>query len=105
VSNLVEVNEKNFKSEVLEAEGPVLVDFGAVWCGPCKMLDPLVEEMAEDWGESVKVVKLDIDVNVAMSFQVMSVPTLMLFKDGEPVERMTGFKPKNKILEKLNPHL
>ncbi|MBT3669584.1 MAG: thioredoxin [Chloroflexi bacterium] len=107
MSNLVEVNEKNFKSEVLEAEGPVLVDFGAVWCGPCKMLDPLVEEMAEDWGESVKVVKLDIDnnVNVAMSFQVMSVPTLMLFKDGEPVERMTGFKPKNKILEKLNPHL
>ena len=61
MSNLVEVNEKNFKSEVLEAEGPVLVDFGAVWCGPCKMLDPLVEEMAEDWGESVKVVKLDFD--------------------------------------------
>ncbi len=107
MSNLVEVNEENFKSEVLEADGPVLVDFGAVWCGPCKMLDPLVEEMAADWGDSVKVVKLDIDnnVNVAMSYQVMSVPTLMLFKNGEPVERMTGYKPKNKILDKFNPHL
>lgn len=107
MSNLVEVNEDNFKSEVLEADGPVLVDFGAVWCGPCKMLDPLVEEMANEWGDSVKVVKLDIDnnVSVAMTYQVMSVPTLMLFKDGEPVERLTGYKPKNKILDKLNPHL
>ena len=107
MSNLFEVNEESFQAEVLDESRPVLVDFGAVWCGPCKMLDPLVEEMANEWGESVKVVKIDVDHNptIAMNYQVMGVPTLMLFKSGEAVERMTGYKPKAKILDKLTPHL
>lgn len=107
MSNVIEVNEENFEAEVIKSETPVLVDFGAVWCGPCKMLDPIVDELAEDWNDDVKVVKVDVDHNpgVAMNYQVMGVPTLMLFLDGEIKERLTGYKPKAKILEKLNPHL
>ncbi len=107
MSNLTEITEDTFENEVLQAGTPVLVDFGAVWCGPCKMLDPVVEELAGDWGEQVKVVKLDVDhsPNVAMQFSVMGVPTLMLFIDGEAKERLTGYMPKNKILKKLEPHL
>jgi len=107
MNNVIEVNEDTFQSEVTEANQPVLVDFGAVWCGPCKMLDPIVEEIAGDWLDKVKVVHIDVDhsPNTAMQFQVMGVPTLMLFVEGEPVERMTGYMPKKKILSKLEPHL
>ncbi|MEK6222468.1 MAG: thioredoxin [Chloroflexota bacterium] len=105
--NITEVTEDNFDDEVIKSTGPVLVDFGAVWCGPCKMLDPIVDELADDWGTDVKVVKVDVDSSpsVAMSYQVMGVPTLMLFNDGEIKERLTGFRPKQKILDKLTPHL
>jgi thioredoxin 1 len=107
MSNLLEINDDEFQTEVLESEGLVLVDFGAVWCSPCKMLDPVVEELAGEWGDSVKVVKLDVDnnPNIAMNYQVMGVPTLMLFKGGAVLERLTGFMPKPKILGKLNPHI
>jgi thioredoxin 1 len=107
MSNIIEVDELNFEDEVLSAQGPVLVDFGAVWCGPCKMLDPIIEELAGDWEDAVKVVKLDIDQNpsVPMNYGIMGVPTLMLFKDGEPLERLVGYMPKDKILDKLTPHL
>jgi len=107
MSKTIEINEDNFQSEVLESEKPVLVDFGAVWCGPCKMLDPIVDELAEEWSDKVKVVKLDVDhnPNIAMNYQVMGVPTLMLFQDGEIKERLTGYRPKKKILDKLSPHL
>jgi thioredoxin 1 len=92
---------------VVNSKVPVLVDFSAVWCGPCKMLEPIIHELANDWGDSVKVVKLDIDQNpsVPMQFGVMGVPTLMLFKNGEPQERLVGYMPKDKILGKLDPHL
>jgi thioredoxin 1 len=98
-----QVNESDFQSEVIEADRPVLVDFGAVWCGPCKMLDPVVEELAEDWGEKVKVVKIDVDhnPNLAMQYQVMGVPTLILFKDGQPQERLSGFRPKKHLQGKF----
>lgn len=107
MSNILELNDDTFDNEVLNAKTPVLVDFSAVWCGPCKMLDPIVAQLAEDWGEDVKVVKLDIDhnPNVTMKYHVMGVPTLILFKSGEIEERITGFMPKDKILRILNPYL
>ena len=83
-----------------------MVDFTAVWCGPCKMLDPVVKELAEDWQEKVKVVKLDVDdnPNLAMQYQVMGVPTLMLFLNGQPSQRITGYQPKDRIVKKFSPH-
>jgi thioredoxin 1 len=107
MANIPEITDETFDREVLESSGPVLVDFGAVWCGPCKMLDPLVEELAAEWQDNVKVVKLDIDQNplVPMQYMIMGVPTLILFKDGEPMERMTGYQPKHKIVSKFEAHL
>jgi thioredoxin 1 len=107
MANIPEINEDNFQNEVLDAAGPVLVDFSAVWCGPCKMLDPIVEELATDWTGKVKVVKLDVDhaPGIAMQYQVLGVPTLMLFIGGETQERITGFQPKDRIQSKLVPHL
>lgn len=104
---ILEINEEQFQTEVLESAGPVLVDFGAVWCHPCKMLDPLVHELAAEWGARVKVVKLDVDHNpaVAMTYQVMSVPTLMLFKGGQVQERLVGYKAKDQIAGKFAPYL
>jgi thioredoxin 1 len=101
------VDDASFESEVLQAGGAVLVDFGAEWCHPCKQLDPIVDEIAEELAGKLKVAKLDIDQNVdsTMKWGVMGVPTLILFVDGEPVERLTGFVPKTRILEKLSPHL
>ena len=101
------VSDDTFLTEVLEANQPVLVDFGAEWCHPCKQMDPIVEELAEEWDGRVKVYKLDIDTNLntTMSLGIMGVPTLILFIDGEPVERLTGFIPKNRIIDKLSPYL
>lgn len=103
----VHVNEENFQSEVLASPQPVVVDFTAAWCGPCKLLDPVVKQLAQEWGEKVKVVKLDVDSNpnLAMQYQVMGVPTLILFVNGEPTQRLTGYQPKDRILAKFSPHL
>ena len=107
MSELQYVNEDDFQAEVLESSQPVLVDFTAVWCGPCKMLEPVVVELASEWAGKVKVVKLDVDhnANIAMQYQVMGVPTLMLFNQGEIKERLTGYKPKKQIVSKLSPHI
>ena len=101
------VSEGSFASEVLESSQPVLVDFTAVWCGPCKMLDPVVKQLAQEWGGKVKVVKLDVDnnPNLAMNYQVMGVPTLMMFVDGSPVQRVTGYQPKDRLAKKFAPHI
>jgi thioredoxin 1 len=98
------ISEDTFQKEVLEASQPVVVDFTAVWCSPCKMLDPVVKELAAEWEGKVKVVKLDVDnnANIAMQYQVMGVPTLMLFVNGEPKERLTGYQPKKKIEKKFS---
>ena len=98
MSEIQHVNEDNFQNEVLNAGQPVLVDFTAVWCGPCKMLEPVVIELAGEWQGKVKVVKLDVDhnPNIAMQYQVMGVPTLMLFNQGQVKERLTGYQPKKK---------
>lgn len=107
MANIPEIDEGTFEKEVLKAPDPVLVDFSAVWCSPCKMLDPIVEELASEWNGKVKVVKLDVDTSpgIAMQYQVLGVPTLMLFVDGESRERITGFQPKDRIVSKLSPYL
>ena len=107
MSEITEVNTDNFQNEVLESDTPVVVDFSAVWCGPCRMLDPIVEELAEEWGERVKVVKLDIDHNpdIAMQYHVMGVPTLIVFRDGEMKDRIVGYQPKDRIAQKFSAHL
>jgi thioredoxin 1 len=101
------VTDTNFDSEVLRSDLPVLVDFGAAWCHPCKQLDPIVEELAEEWRGRVKVATLDIDSNVqtTVKYGVMGVPTLILFIQGQPKERLSGFQPKARIIERLTPHL
>jgi thioredoxin 1 len=106
MSELAYVSEGNFENEVLQSEQPVLVDFTAVWCGPCKMLSPIVEELSGEWSGKIKVVKLDVDDNpsLAMDYQVMGVPTLLLFKGGKPAHRMTGYKPKDKVIKEFEPH-
>jgi thioredoxin 1 len=107
MTNVLEVTEENFQDEVLSAQIPVLVDFSAVWCGPCKMLEPIVEQIAQDWAEQLKVVRLDVDNSpqLAVEYQVMGVPTLMLFVNGETKERLTGYQPKDRITDKLRTHL
>jgi thioredoxin 1 len=104
---LPELTDETFADELAGSELPVLVDFGAEWCHPCKQLDPIVEELASEWEGKVRVFHLDIDDNAdsTMQYGVMGVPTLILFKNGEQAERMTGFAPRDKIVEKLTPHL
>ena len=100
------LSEDIFQKEVLESKEPVLVDFTAVWCNPCKSLEPIVKEFAQEWAGKVKVYKLDVDdhPNVAMIYNVMGVPTLMLFKGGQPVERVTGYQTKDRLEKKFKPH-
>ena len=101
------VTEQDFQQEVIGAELPVLVDFTAEWCPPCKMIAPIVHQLAEEWNGKVKVVKLDTDQNpnLMMQYGVMGIPTLILFKSGQPAERMTGYQPKEKLVAKVIPHV
>ena len=107
MATMYQFSDSTFTEEVLASDKPVLVDFTAEWCGPCHMLAPVVERLNEEWNGSVKVGQLDIDLNVdtTMQYGVMGVPTLILFKNGQPAERLMGFMPKERILAKLNPHL
>lgn len=101
------VTESDFQNEVLNADKPVLVDFTAVWCQPCRMIEPIVKQLAKDWDGKVKVVKLDADENpnIMMQYGVMGIPTLILFKGGEVRERVTGYQPKDKLVTKINPYI
>jgi thioredoxin 1 len=105
--SVTEVTDNNFQAEVLESEVPVLVDFWAPWCGPCRMVAPVVEEIAEEHGEALKVVKLNIDENqqTAMEFNVMSIPTLIVFRGGQPAKTVVGAYPKRKLVAELEPAL
>lgn len=103
----INVSAAEWQREVLDSTTPVLVDFWAAWCGPCKMVAPIVAELAEEFDGRMRVVKLDADANPELLTQygVMGLPTLMLFRNGEVIERMPGFNPKPKILNKLAAHL
>ncbi|HEY8765122.1 MAG TPA: thioredoxin [Solirubrobacteraceae bacterium] len=102
-----EVTDNNFQAEVIESDTPVLVDFWAPWCGPCRMVAPVVEEIAKERGDDLKVVKLNIDENqqTAMQFNVMSIPTLILFRHGQPAKTVIGAYPKKRLEAELEPAL
>ena len=101
----IEMTDQNFKDEI--SSGLVLVDFWAPWCGPCRIVGPVIEELSEDFAGKVKIGKVNVDdsPNTAGQFRVMSIPTMILFKDGEPVEQMVGAKPKREFETLLNKHL
>jgi thioredoxin 1 len=103
----VEVLDSNFENEVVKSDVPVLVDFWAEWCGPCKMVAPVVEELAKEYDGKYKFAKLDVDSNpqTAMKFGIRSIPTLLLFKNGQVVDQIVGAVPKRHLVEKLEKHL
>ena len=100
----LEITDSNFNEEVLNADLPVLVDFWAEWCGPCKMVSPIVEELSEEYTEKIKVTKLDVDSNpqTAASFGIRGIPTLLMFKDGAAVDQIVGAVPKTTLKERLD---
>ncbi|HLF18309.1 MAG TPA: thioredoxin [Candidatus Omnitrophota bacterium] len=105
--SVLEVNEKNFEAEVLKSPKPVLVDFWAEWCGPCRMIAPVVEEISKDLAGKLKVAKINVDdeQELAARFSIMSIPTLIIFKAGKPVEMLIGAMSKEQMLEKIKPQL
>jgi thioredoxin 1 len=107
VAKPIEVTDETFETVVLQAELPTVVDFWAVWCGPCKMIAPILEQIAQEHDGQLQVTKVDVDHNSesAMKYGVMSIPTLILFKRGQAVERLVGFMPKEKLWAKIKPHL
>ncbi|MFR9805850.1 thioredoxin [Pseudonocardia sp. RS010] len=106
-NNTVDVTDATFEQDVLKSDKTVLVDFWATWCGPCKMVAPVLDEIAGEHKDNLTVAKLDIDANgkTAQQYQVMSIPTMILFKDGRPVKTIVGAKPKAALLSDLSDYL
>lgn len=100
----MEVNDRNFKVEVLDSETPVLVDFWAAWCGPCRMVAPIVEDLATEYEGRLKVTKLNVDENhnTAQTYGIMSIPTLLIFKGGKPAQRLVGAMPKAEFKRQID---
>ncbi len=103
MANAIEINEENFEEVVLKSDKPVLVDFWAAWCGPCRMVGPVVEEIAGEFAETAVVGKVDVDNNQALSIKygIRSIPALLYFKNGEVVDNVVGAVPKNTLVNKL----
>ena len=106
-AGITNVSDLNFDEEVKSSDQPVLVDFWAEWCGPCKMIAPTLEEIGKDYAGKLKIVKLNVDdaPETARRFEVMSIPTLILFKDGEPSLRIIGAKGKGQLVQEIDPFL
>jgi thioredoxin 1 len=107
METFLHVDETNFEKEVLKSDLPVVLEFGAVWCQPCKQLEPVLAKLGQEWAGKVRLVKVDVDesVDLTMRFQVMGVPTVILFTQGKPAARFTGYLPREKVLEKLGSFL
>jgi thioredoxin 1 len=103
MSELMEFTDSNFETEVLEADKPCLVDFWAEWCGPCRMVGPIVEEIAKEYGERLKVGKLNVDDNsqTAIKYGIMSIPSLLFFNGGQVVDQIIGAVPKKQLIQKI----
>lgn len=104
---VIEVRDNNFEQEVLKSDVPTVVDFWAVWCGPCKMLAPVIDEVSEELAGKAKFVKVNVDENpvVSSQFRIASIPTVMIFKDGKAVDTLVGFRPKDAIKASIEKHL
>lgn len=101
------IHNSNFETQVLHSEKPFLLEFGAVWCAPCKRLEPELEKLKSSWGDRVRLGKLDVDeaTDVTMQYSIIGVPTLLLFVNGEVRERVSGFQPLSRLIEKFEPHI
>ena len=104
MSKPVVVEDSNFEQVVLQAKTPVLVDFWAAWCGPCRMVAPVVEELAEEYEGRISFAKVDVDQNpkIASQYGIMSIPSLIIFKDGKPISNVVGFRPKAELKQSLD---
>jgi thioredoxin 1 len=107
MNEMMQIDESSFQTQVIEAPQPVLVEFGAVWCAPCKRLEPILHTLANEWTGKMRLGKVDVDAStdLVMQYQVMSVPTLILFKGGQAVERLTGLQSREKIVDKFESYL
>ncbi|HJD77429.1 thioredoxin [Corynebacterium pollutisoli] len=107
MSNVIEVTQSNFREVVVEADKPVIVDFWAEWCGPCKKLSPVLDELSEELGDAVTIAKVNVDEERTLGamFQIMSIPAVLFFKDGEKVDEFIGVRPRSHIMAKLEPLL
>ena len=107
MAEIPKLTEADFEAEVLKSTIPIIADFTAAWCGPCKMLDPVIVQLSQDWQGKVKIVKLDVDdnSNLAVQYGVMGVPTLILFVNGVPVQRLSGYQPKDRIISKFGSYI
>lgn len=107
MANPVHLTDAVFNEEVVKSDKPVLIDFWAAWCGPCRMIAPIIEELADEYDGKAKICKLDVDnnQNTAMQFGIRSIPTLLIFKGGEVVDTIVGAVPKEQIVSKLNSHV
>ena len=107
MSKPIDITQNTFKSEVVESDIPVLVDFWAEWCGPCKKLSPILDEIAEELDGKVKVTKVNMDEERTLGslFQVLTIPHVLIFKDGQKVDEFSSVRPKAEILSRLEPHL
>ena len=107
MSTPVHVTDDSFEQDVIQADLLTVVDFWAVWCAPCIHIAPMLEEMAAEYDGQLKVAKLNVDENpnTAGAYGIMSIPTLLVFKDGKPVERIVGYMPKERLMDKIKPHM